>query len=304
MISLRSVHSFLRKTPEQRRITARFMTRMWLAKLPYAPHRVHLRLSPHRHLNFWWSYFPANFSADRGMFDYWGDDVGELRFLWKSLRPGMTFLDVGAYHGIYAIIAAKRLGHTGRVVAFEPSPRDRRRLRLHLRCNRIKSVAVEPYALAAEEGKASLAVVVDGYTNMNSLRRPAINHPVKQIVVETIALDEYLSRNHIDKVDLMKIDAEGGEVEIFHGAKRLLSSLRPLVICELLDQVTRPWGYPACEIVSRLRTYDYEWFDIRRDGSLFPHRTRKEYAEVGNYLAVPREKQDRLLRVLSSESGV
>ncbi len=295
MISLQRVHSFLRKSPEQRRITARFVTTMWLAKLPYAPHRVHLEVAPQEQVEFWWSYFPASFSADRSMFAYWGDDIGELRFLWKSLRPGMTFLDVGAYHGIYAIIAAKRLGHTGRVVAFEPSPRDRRRLLLHLRYNGIKSVAVEPYAVAAEAGKAPLVIVADGYTNMNSLRHPAIDHPVKQVIVETTTLDEYLNRNHIDKVDLVKIDAEGGEVEIFHGAERLLGRLRPLVICEVLDKVTGPWGYPAREIVSLLRTYDYEWFDILPDGGLLPHRLRNEYPEVRNYLAVPREKQDRLL---------
>jgi hypothetical protein len=68
--------------------------------------------------------FPANFSADRGLFDYWGDDVGELRFLWKYLQLGMTFLDVGAFHGVYSTIAARKLGDRSRIVAFEPSQRD------------------------------------------------------------------------------------------------------------------------------------------------------------------------------------
>src|SRR5439155_14870569 len=97
----------------------------------------------------------------------------------------MTFFDVGAYHGIYTIIAAKRLGHSGSVVAFEPSPRERRRLRLHLRYNRITSVKVEPYAVAGEEGEASLRMIVEGYTTMNSLRQPAVDHPVTRVEVET-----------------------------------------------------------------------------------------------------------------------
>ncbi len=289
MISLQRVHSFLRKPPEQRWITARFLTTMWLAKLPYAPHRVHLTIAADERVDFWWSYFPASSRPDRSMFAYWGDDIGELRFVWKWLRPGMAFIDVGAYHGIYTVIAAKKLGNSGRVVAFEPSPRDRRRLQLHLRYNRIKSVTVEPYALAAGEGKASMTIVVAGFTNMNSLRPPAIHHPVKQIVVETTTLDEYLNRNHIDKVHLVKIDAEGGEIEILRGADGLLTRQRPLVICELLDRVTRPWGYSAREIVSQFRAYEYDWFDIRFDGSLISHRPRDEYPEVGNYLAVPRE---------------
>jgi FkbM family methyltransferase len=297
MISFKRLYSFLLKPAAERRTTARFMTTMWFAKFSYAPHRVRLIVGPTERLKFWWSYFPANFSVDRGMFDYWGDDVGELRFLWKYLKPGMTFLDIGAFHGIYSVIAARRLGAGSRVVAFEPSPRERRRLRLHLRYNGINAVVVEPYAVAAEGGEAALTVVGDGYQTMNSLRSPAVDHHVQrqQIVVQTIALDEYLCRNQIDNVDFMKIDAEGGEIQIFNGAKTLLSRLRPLIICEVLDKVTRPWGYPAREIVERLHTYDYGWFEILPDGSLLPHHPRNEYPEeVRNFLAVPHEKQKDL----------
>lgn len=296
MISFKRFNSFLQKTPAEKRTTARFMATMWLAKFSYAPHRVKLSVGPAEQVKFWWSYFPAVFSADRSMFDYWGDDVGELRFLWKYLQPGMTFVDIGAFHGIYSTIAARRLGDRSRVVAFEPSPRDRRRLQLHLKYNGIKSVVVEPYAVAAEEGEAALKVVIGGYQNMNSLRPPAVDQPVQQVAVRTIGLDEYLRRNQIDKVDLMKVDAEGGEIQIFNGAKTLLSRFRPLVICEVLDKVTRPWGYPAHEIVERLRAYEYGWFEILPDGSLLAHQPRSEYPEGKNFLAVPVEKQRDLQR--------
>jgi FkbM family methyltransferase len=289
------MQSFLRKTPEERRTTARFLATMWLAKLPYAPHRVRLAVTPSKQMHFWWSYFPASFHPDRGAFEYWSDDIGDLRFLWKFLQPGMTFLDIGAYHGVYSVVAAKKLGSDGRVVAFEPSPRERERMRLHLRYNRIESVTLEPYALAAKEGAAALAVVTDGgFTTMNSLRRPPTDHATKQVMVDTTSLDSYLARKQIDKVDLMKIDTEGGEVDAFCGAHQLLGRIRPLIICEVLDLVTRSWGYAAADIMKLLRTYDYEWFDILADGSLRAHHPKEEYPEVRNYLAVPREKQDQL----------
>jgi len=291
MISLERVQSFFRKSPEQRRTTARFFATMWLAKLPYAPHRVELSIAPRESVKIWWSYFPASFDPDKSAFEYWGDDVGDLRFLWKFLQPGMTFLDIGAYHGLYSIVATKKLGQGGRVVAFEPSPRERRRTRLHLRHNGIDSVKIEPYALAAEQGVASLAVVVEGFTTMNSLRPPPIDHPTKQVTVETMSLDAYLRREHIDSVDLVKIDTEGGELDAFRGADRLLSRTRPLIICEVLDLVTRSWGHPASDIMKLLRTYDYEWFDVLADGSTLPHYPREEYLGVKNYLAVPREKK-------------
>jgi FkbM family methyltransferase len=290
MISLERVHSFLRKSPEQRRTTARFFATMWLAKLPYAPHRIQLRITPNESVKFWWSYFPASFSPARSAFEYWGDDVGDLRFLWKYLQPGMTFLDIGAYHGVYSVIAAKKLGRGGRLVAFEPSPRERQRMKLHLRFNGIETVILEPYALAAEEGVASLSVVTDGFTTMNSLRTPPMDQATKQVKVETTSLDAYLCREKIDRVDLVKIDTEGGEVDAFRGADRLLKQIRPLIICEVLDLVTRSWGYAAADIMKLLREYDYEWFDILGDGSPRPHQPKEEYTIVKNYLAVPREK--------------
>jgi FkbM family methyltransferase len=299
MTSLERVHSFLRKSPEQRWTTARFLAAKWLAKLPYAPHRVHLGVSPEEWVKFWWSYFPMSFHPDRGAFEYWGDDIGDLRFLWKVLRPGMTFLDIGAHHGLYSVLAAKKIGRDGRVVAFEPSPRERRRMRLHLRYNGIGSVTLEPCALSAEEGVASLTVVVDGFSTMNSLRTPPLDQITKQVAVAKTSLDAYLSRERIERVDLVKIDTEGGEVDVFRGAHRLLSQIRPVIICEVLDLVTRSWGYAAADIMKLLGTYDYEWFDIVTDGSLAPHCTRAEYPDGRNYLAVPRERREKLVGMLS-----
>lgn len=276
---------------------------MWLAKLPYAPHRVQLRIAPKESVKFWWSYFPPSFSPDRSAFEYWGDDIGDLRFLWRHLQPGMTFLDIGAYHGVYSVVAAKKLGRGGRVVAFEPSPRERQRMNLHLRYNGIKSVTLEPYALAAQEGEASLSVVVDGFTTMNSLRPPPMDQATKQVKVETMSLDAYLDREHIDRVDFMKIDTEGGEVDAFRGADRLLRGIRPLIICEVLDLVTRSWGYPAADIIRLIREYDYEWFDILADGTPRPHQPKEEYKIVKNYLAVPTEKRSLLWSDVTCAEG-
>jgi FkbM family methyltransferase len=294
MTSLERVHSFLRKSPEQRRTTARFLAAKWLAKLPYAPHRVQLGITAQESMKFWWSYFPLSFHPDRGAFEYWGDDIGDLRFLWKFLRPGMTFLDIGAHHGLYSVVAARKMGRDGRVVAFEPSPRERQRMRLHLRYNGIDSVTVEPCALSTEEGVAELTVVVDGFHTMNSLRTPPLDQVTKQITVGKTSLDIYLCRERIERVDLIKIDTEGGEVDVFRGADGLLSRIRPLIICEVLDLVTRSWGYAAADIMKLLRTYDYEWFDTSADGSLHPHHPKEEYSGAKNYLAVPTEKRTLL----------
>ena len=78
---------------------------------------------------------------------------------------------------------------------------------------------------------------------------------------------------------------------VFRGADRLLLQLRPLIICEVLDKVTGPWGYPARDIIAKLQRCGYDWYEVLQDGSLRRHRVQSEYPEVRNYLAVPREKR-------------
>src|SRR5262249_28455886 len=98
----------------------------------------------------------------------------------------------------------------------------------------------------------------------------------------------------LGSVDLVKIDTEGAELSIFEGAETLLERMRPLILCEVLDQSTRPWGYPACKIIARLRDCGYTWFEILRDGNIRPHFPQSEYPELKNYLAVPEEAQHRI----------
>ena len=84
--------------------------------------------------------FGAWWLAEKGGLDHElmfnGFEETEARFVQWLLRPGMTVLDIGAHHGLYTLLAAKRVGRHGRVIAFEPSARECRRLAKHLRGGR------------------------------------------------------------------------------------------------------------------------------------------------------------------------
>jgi hypothetical protein len=105
-------------------------------------------------------------------------------------------------------------------------------------------------------------------------------------------LDQYLLNGPVHRVDVLKLDVEGGELDVFRGATKLLTETRPIVICEVLDSATRAWGYDAREIISALRRYDFAWFEFNSDGTVIPHEVRTHYPDVKNYLAVPQEKCD------------
>jgi FkbM family methyltransferase len=281
---------FIRKPLAEKRATIRFFARKELSKLPYLPIHVRIAVTAGENIHFWWSCFTMAYHSDRSLLDYWGDDLGELRFLWQYLSPGKIFFDIGSYHGIFSVLAAKKLASHGQVVAFEPSRRERRRFKIHIRLNGLKKIRVEPYAVSSTDGALTFFTVASGFTSMNSLKKPMIECPLLENTVDSISLDRYLSERKITQIDLMKIDIEGGELAAFRGATGMLSTIRPILICEVLDWVTQPWGYPARDIVRFLEQHDYDWFDFWDDGTISPHAQRDEYPEIRNYLAVPREK--------------
>ncbi len=239
---------------------------------------------------FWWSYVVPFFDARRGFFDYWGHDLGDLRYLWRILRPGMVFFDIGAHHGLYTLVAAKRLGADSTVVAFEPSQNEFRRLRLHLRLNGARSVLAQPIALGAKSCNQKFFQVISGDDTRGGLRPPASSDRVSETSVETARLDDYVARLALDRVDLVKLDVEGGELEVLEGASMVLAKFRPVFICEVLDATTQAWGYDAREIVLEFQRRDFRLFEIQLDGSIVPHEVKDHYPEVRNYLAVPKER--------------
>ena len=282
--------NFAARPLNQKILTTLFFMRQGLAKLPYLLIPLRLPIPPSDMATLWWSYVIPGYRTECGFFEYWGQDVGDLCFLRRILRPGMVFFDVGAYHGLFTLVAAKVLGKRGRVIAFEPSPRELRRLRFHLRLNRLSGVEVVPSAVGSHNGARRFFVVRSEDTSMNSLQPPPIESTVEETTVGTVSLDQYCRENGIDAVDLIKIDVEGGELEVFLGAQRILTLHRPFIICEVLDRVTLPWGYPARQIVDWLENCGYHWFDFDLDGYLRPHAKRTDYSQVKNYLAVPAEK--------------
>lgn len=286
----RHISNFLMKSWPQRYRTMQFYLRRGLSKLPFLPVPVRLKVSPTEEIRLWWSQLVPYFDEHRGFLDYWADDEGELRFLWKSLEPGMVFIDIGAYKGIYSMVAAKKLRGNGTIIAFEPSPREYRRLCLNLRLNRMAIVRPEMLALGAATTQTEFFQVASGDTSRNGLRPPASSDPVAKISVAAVSLDDYVARHHLQRLDVIKLDLEGGELDFLRGAAAVLAEFRPILICEVLDAATKVWAYDASRIISTLQDLGYAWFEFREDGSTVPHPLQSEYPRVRNYLAVPREK--------------
>ena len=225
----------------------------------------------------------------------------ETRFVERLLRPGMTVIDVGAHHGLYTLLASKRVGRKGRVIAFEPSPRECRRLEKHLRWNRCSNVQLMPCAVGDEPGETDFYLVEGSQDWCNSLRPPAVHEPTNRVRVSVRRLDDTLEELDVSKVDFIKLDVEGAELSVLYGVMRvLLRGSRPAILAEVQDTRTQPWGYAAREIIQFLICMQYRWFAIAAKGALLPISCDQETYDA-NLVALPVERTEEFLSLLGQK---
>jgi FkbM family methyltransferase len=247
-------------------------------------------------------WFARNDFVGRHVFlGYWFEN-NEQRFLRKYFREGMTVLDIGAHQGFYTLLSSFLVGNSGRVISFEPSPRELKRLNLHLSANHCQNVTVESLALGKAETKSDLYICVgETGTGFNSLRPPAVPDQFERVEVSIVRLDNYLKQKQIAPatIDFIKLDVEGGELDILQGANDLLNCpRRPVIMCEAEDIRTHAWGYKAKAIVELLKQRNFSWFAVTIDG-LLKAVTEEDFPQ-GNVIAVPAERLSSIEKFIDS----
>ena len=292
------IRRFLQKPwPEKVRSLRYRFKRMWNKVVPYVPLPMKLPWGD------WW----LAWNDVCGDAVFWGCfEEAERQFVEQFLKPGMTVLDIGAHHGFYSLLASHKVGPTGQVIAFEPSPREYTRLLWHLRLNCRRNVRMEPLALGNCEGTTQFFVVRGRDTGCNSLRPPRVAEPAYPIEVPIVRLDDYLERQGIVHVDFIKMDAEGAELEVLRGAPLLLSRRpRPVWMMEVQDIRTEAFGYSAKDIVEFLRERDFHWFKIAQQGKLLPLSDPSELHDWPgrNFVAVPTERLEQVQPLIEGESS-
>ena len=146
-------------------------------------------------------------------------EIAQHRAFAEEIRPGQVVYDLGANVGFYTLIAARRAGSTGRVVAFEPLERNLRYLRRHLAVNGVTNTTVVAAAVSGTAGVAGL----------DASRGPSMARLSRQRAdsVEVVTLDHVARARRLPDPNVMKIDVEGGELDVLRGGEQLLRRARP-----------------------------------------------------------------------------
>ncbi len=142
----------------------------------------------------------------------------------RELGEGMVVVDIGASIGYYALIEAREVGEEGRVYAIEPSPGSFTLLKRNIEVNGFSDV-VQAYNMAISDRSGKARLYLSERWNLHTMLHPeeflSAYHEVDRYVeVSTTTLDDFLA----DKkpVDLMRMDVEGCEIEVFDGMTKTL----------------------------------------------------------------------------------
>lgn len=155
----------------------------------------------------------------------------EIEFWRSGIQSGMTVIDVGANAGVYTFSAAQRVGSTGLVLAVEPFSQCVGYLNETCRVNQLDWVKVCAGAASDRNGKAKLSI--NSASELNELipeEKPRDNSIFEE--VDCFTLDSLIDKYEVNRVDFLKIDAEGHELQVLRGSNRILTEFAPIILYE------------------------------------------------------------------------
>jgi len=151
-----------------------------------------------------------------GSFEY-----EKVKLFEKVVKKGSVVYDIGAHVGFYTLLASELVEDTGRVIAFEPLPRNLKYLKKHLKKNCCSNVSLIGTAVSDKSGTSSFNSGTSSSTGHLSAKG--------NLEVITVSIDELVNAQEIPPPNHIKIDAEGAEILILKGAKLTLTRYNPTI---------------------------------------------------------------------------
>lgn len=196
----------------------------------------------------WLIYFYSDSDSSFGLLNY--------------INKGSVVFDVGGNIGQTALMMAKKTGSKGLVYSFEPFPDTYQKFQKNLSLNPIvaNNISLQNIALGAAPNELNMYHDCDTNSGANRMV-PSNNAQLNVVKVPVTTIDIFIRENKIDKIDFIKIDVEGFEMNVLQGANTTLSSLHPDLFIELDDDNLKAQGSSAVELCKYLQHHQYKIFE-------------------------------------------
>jgi FkbM family methyltransferase len=252
-------------------------------KLYINPHNIFVRIKS-KHYSF--LYRSVDFDdlnmMSRENLKYWESSSREV--FSELSKESNTVFDIGAYTGIYSLIAAKSNKNL-RVFSFEPNPELFNALTKNIKNNFASRCNLQQFALDKVSGNDYLYLNHDVYSSVGSLIETLPGQ--KKILIEKTTLDKFCQEKSIERIDLMKIDVEGFEVNVLEGGRTILSASTPLILMESLNNKSLEIQYEFLSSIDYLRPLQIKGDGYDRNNWLwFTKKHKSKILKLKNLLVL------------------
>lgn len=238
------------------------------------------------------------------------------------VKPGMTVLDIGAHVGYYARLFASLVGENGRVIAFEPHPRNRDFLTRNT--HNQPHVRISPVAAAEQEGTAELydylMMSASGSLHYDETLRDVQQAQIgagdvaprlqgqfdgQKYTVRTAPVDDCLAEMGINQVDVIKMDIEGAEIGALRGMTRTIAqSPRLSLIMEYNPLGLKAFGHEPLTIIPDVLAMGFHQVFIIEDETAPDKTPKDETAPVKQDITADEHAIQQLTQRLTTHMGV
>lgn len=188
------------------------------------------------------------------------------------LRPGSTAIDIGANIGAHTLHLARAVGEEGRLIAYEPTDYAFSKLKTNIALNPALASRIEAFqaALLGEDDEKVPAQFysswpLDRVDGLHGLHCGKLTPAVRAFGT---TLDRHLAERAVSRVDLIKLDVDGHEPTVLHGAQRTIEIHRPPILLELAPYLHESDPKAFNELLSSLSRFGYKIFRVPGGGEL------------------------------------
>ena len=211
-------------------------------------------------------------------------DLNGISYLKKQLKAGNVFIDIGANIGAYSLIASKLVGSNGKVVSFEPVTSICKQLKQNIKLNNLTNIVVEPKAVFDKNTTLELFISDHQNMGMSSILHHSHETGEKQSV-QAITIDEYVKIKSLLKIDFIKLDIEGAEINALRGMKQTILKFSPIILMEISDGILENSTTNSTVIYDFMNELNYTPYNINIKGEMLAFNANN--ANYHNYVFLP-----------------
>lgn len=209
----------------------------------------------------------------------------------SELNEGMVCLDIGANLGYYATMESKAVGGSGHVIAIEPSPTNFSYLKRNMELQKTSNYELFNFAVGDKDGSVNFLISKKSNLSKVVSEEEKIPDGCEIINIPLTTLDKFVYEKQLNRLDLIRMDVEGYELQILEGAKQIIKKFKPMMQIEIHTKILGKQNLK--KVLLDLKNFGYEIkFFIARE---------IDFAYLGNEKNIRTPSFDKLIKESEEE---